>query len=74
VFSTVLLFREALYGALVIALACSVIGLLRRAAPHRVRRRGSRADLVGGIALALWLAGAGIALGPLGHPTSCRCC
>ena len=26
-FSTVLLFREALYGALVIALACSVIGV-----------------------------------------------
>ena len=55
--STVLLFREALYGALVIALACSVLGV------YVVLRRivfvgAAIAQLSSaGIALALFLAG-----------------
>jgi zinc transport system permease protein len=69
VFSTVLLFREALYGALVIALACSVIGVY--VVLRRIVFVGAALAQISsaGIALALWLAGAGIALGPLGHPT-----
>ena len=68
-FSTVLLFREALYGALVIALACSVIGVY--VVLRRIVFVGAALAQISsaGIALALWLAGAGIALGPLGHPT-----
>src|SRR5688500_3278056 len=67
---TVLLFREALYGALVIALACSVLGV------YVVLRRivfvgAAIAQLSSaGIALALYLAGAGVALGPINHPTA----
>jgi zinc transport system permease protein len=68
--STVLLFREALYGALVIALACSVLGV------YVVLRRivfvgAAIAQLSSeGIALALFLAGTGIAAGIAGHPTA----
>jgi len=68
--STVLLFREALYGALVIALACSVLGV------YVVLRRivfvgAAIAQLSSaGIALALFLAGAGIMPGFTGHTTA----
>ena len=68
--STVLLFREALYGALVIALACSVLGV------YVVLRRivfvgAAIAQLSSaGIALALFLTGTGIAAGIAGHPTA----
>jgi ABC-type Mn2+/Zn2+ transport system permease subunit len=67
--STILLFREALYGALVIALACSVLGV------YVVLRRivfvgAAIAQLSSaGIALALYLAGAGLISGLAGHPT-----
>ncbi len=68
-FSTVLLFREALYGALVIALACSVLGVY--VVLRRIVFVGAALAQISsaGIALALWLAGAGIALGAIGHPT-----
>ena len=65
-FSTVLLFKEALYGALVIALACSVLGV------YVVLRRivfvgAALAEISSaGIALALWLSGRGIG-GELTH-------
>ncbi|MDB4881785.1 MAG: hypothetical protein JWL95_551 [Gemmatimonadetes bacterium] len=68
--STILLFREALYGALVIALACSVLGV------YVVLRRivfvgAAIAQLSSaGIALALYLGGAGIVSGLSGHPTA----
>lgn len=61
-FDAVLLFREALYGTLVIALACSVLGV------YVVLRRivfvgAALAQLSSaGIALALWLSGQGILL------------
>ncbi|MBA3339803.1 MAG: metal ABC transporter permease [Gemmatimonadaceae bacterium] len=67
---TVLLFREALYGALVIALACSVLGV------YVVLRRivfvgAAIAQLSSaGIALALFLAGLGISGGLTAHPTA----
>jgi zinc transport system permease protein len=67
VFEAVLLFREALYGALVIALACSVLGV------YVVLRRivfvgAALAQLSSaGIALAMFLAGAGVATGITGH-------
>ena len=68
-FSTVLLFREALYGALVIALACSVIGVY--VVLRRIVFVGAALAQISsaGIALALWLTGAGLALGPVTHPT-----
>lgn len=59
-FDAVLLFREALYGTLVIALACSVLGV------YVVLRRivfvgAALAQLSSaGIALALWLSGMGL--------------
>jgi zinc transport system permease protein len=62
VFDAVLLFREALYGTLVIALACSVLGV------YVVLRRivfvgAALAQLSSaGIALALWLSGQGVML------------
>jgi ABC-type Mn2+/Zn2+ transport system permease subunit len=65
-FSTVLLFKEALYGALVIALACSVLGV------YVVLRRivfvgAALAEISSaGIALALWLSGRGLG-GELTH-------
>jgi ABC-type Mn2+/Zn2+ transport system permease subunit len=64
----VLLFRDALYGTLVIALACSVLGV------YVVLRRivfvgAALAQLSSaGIALGLWLAGMGIAQGLTTHP------
>jgi zinc transport system permease protein len=69
VFSTVLLFREALYGALVIALACSVLGVY--VVLRRIVFVGAALAQISsaGIALALWLAGAGVALGAMGRPT-----
>ena len=68
-FSTVLLFREALYGALVIALACSVLGVY--VVLRRIVFVGAALAQISsaGIALALWLGGASIALGPVSHPT-----
>jgi zinc transport system permease protein len=68
--STILLFREALYGALVIAVACSVLGV------YVVLRRivfvgAALAQLSSaGIALALFLAGSGVVSGLAGHPTA----
>jgi zinc transport system permease protein len=68
--STILLFREALYGALVIALACSVLGV------YVVLRRivfvgAAIAQLSSaGIALALFLGGIGAVSGAAGHPTA----
>jgi zinc transport system permease protein len=67
---TVLLFREALYGALVIAVACSVLGV------YVVLRRivfvgAAIAQLSSaGIALALFLGGIGAVSGLAGHPTA----
>ncbi len=67
---TVLLFRQALYGALVIAIACSVLGV------YVVLRRivfvgAALAQLSSaGIALGLWLGGLGLASGLAGHPTA----
>ena len=64
----VLLFRDALYGAVVIALACSVLGV------YVVLRRivfvgAALAELSSaGIALALWLSGMGLAAGLATHP------
>ena len=64
--STVLLFKDALYGALVIALACSVLGV------YVVLRRivfvgAALAEISSaGIALALWLSGRGLG-GELTH-------
>ena len=68
--STILLFREALYGALVIAVACSVLGV------YVVLRRivfvgAAIAQLSSaGIALALFLGGIGLSVGLAGHPTA----
>jgi len=69
VFSTVLLFREALYGALVIALACSVLGVY--VVLRRIVFVGAALAQISsaGIALALWLTGLGVALGPILSPT-----
>jgi zinc transport system permease protein len=70
VLDTVLLFREALYGALVIAVACSVLGV------YVVLRRivfvgAAIAQLSSaGIALALFLSGIGLLSGMAGHPTA----
>lgn len=67
-FDAVLLFRDALYGALVIGLACSVLGV------YVVLRRivfvgAALAQLSSaGIALALWLVGKGWILGLATHP------
>jgi ABC-type Mn2+/Zn2+ transport system permease subunit len=68
-FDTVLLFREALYGALVIALACSVLGVY--VVLRRIVFVGAALAQISsaGIALALWLAGAGISLGAATQPT-----
>jgi ABC-type Mn2+/Zn2+ transport system permease subunit len=67
-FEMVLTFKDALYGALVIAVACSVLGV------YVVLRRivfvgAALAELSSaGIALALWLDGMGWALGAATHP------
>ena len=64
----VLLFREALYGTLVIAVGCSVLGV------YVVLRRivfvgAALAEISSaGIGLALWLAGLGVLPGLAGHP------
>jgi ABC-type Mn2+/Zn2+ transport system permease subunit len=69
-FSTILLFREALYGALVIALACSVLGV------YVVLRRivfvgAALAQLSSaGIALGLFLSGIGIGGELTHHPVA----
>jgi zinc transport system permease protein len=68
--STILLFREALYGALVIAVACSVLGV------YVVLRRivfvgAAIAQLSSaGIALSLFLGGMGVLSGIGGHPVA----
>jgi zinc transport system permease protein len=69
VFSTVLLFREALYGALVIALACSVLGVY--VVLRRIVFVGAALAQISsaGIALALFLTGVGVTLGFLTNPT-----
>lgn len=67
-FDAVLLFKDALYGALVIGLACSAVGV------YVVLRRivfvgAALAQLSSaGIALGLWLGGVGLALGFASHP------
>ena len=67
-FESVMLFRDALYGALVIGFACSVLGV------YVVLRRivfvgAALAELSSaGIALALWLGGMGWASGVATHP------
>jgi ABC-type Mn2+/Zn2+ transport system permease subunit len=67
-FDAVLLFKDALYGTVVIGLACSVLGV------YVVLRRivfvgAALAQLSSaGIALALWLAGRGWMLGISTHP------
>ena len=68
-FSTVLLFREALYGALVIALACSVLGVY--VVLRRIVFVGAALAQISsaGIALALFLTGVGVTLGFLTNPT-----
>ena len=69
-FETVLLFRNALYGALIIGVACSVLGV------YVVLRRivfvgAALAELSSmGIALAIWLVGQGWALGIATHPVA----
>src|SRR6185436_4827098 len=68
VLDAVMLFREALYGALVIAVACSVLGV------YVVLRRivfvgAALAQLSSaGIALAMYLSGIGVAASITGHP------
>jgi ABC-type Mn2+/Zn2+ transport system permease subunit len=70
VLDAVLLFREALYGALVIAVACSVLGV------YVVLRRivfvgAALAQLSSaGIALSMYLSGIGVAAGLTGHPVA----
>ena len=64
----VLLFRDALYGSLVIALACSVLGVY--VVLRRIVFVGATLAQISsaGIALAYWLAGQGVALGLASHP------
>lgn len=64
----VLLFREALYGALVIAVACSVLGVY--VVLRRIVFVGAALAQISsaGIAIALWLSGQGVLLGLAGNP------
>src|SRR5512140_1972096 len=68
VFSAILLFREALYGTLVVALTCALLGV------YVVLRRivfvgAALAELSSmGVALGMWLTGMGWALGIATHP------
>lgn len=64
----VLLFRESLYGTLVIAVACSVLGVY--VVLRRIVFVGAALAQISsaGIAIALWLAGLGILSGLTGHP------
>src|SRR5690349_4080545 len=68
--STVLLFKDALYGALVIGLACSVIGVY--VVLRRIVFVGAALAQISsaGIALALWLGGHGIGGEITHHPVS----
>ena len=67
-FDAVFLFRDALYGSLILALGCSVLGVwvvLRRI----VFVGAALAELSSaGIALAFWLEGIGVGLGLATHP------
>ena len=67
-FESVLLFREALYGALVIAVACSVLGVY--VVLRRIVFVGAALAQISsaGIAIALWLSGQGLLPGVAGHP------
>jgi ABC-type Mn2+/Zn2+ transport system permease subunit len=64
----VLLFRDALYGALVIALACSVLGVY--VVLRRIVFVGAALAQISsaGIALSLWLTGHGLLRGLTAHP------
>lgn len=64
----VLLFREALYGTLVIAVACSVLGVY--VVLRRIVFVGAALAQISsaGIAIALWLAGMGVLPGLTSHP------
>jgi ABC-type Mn2+/Zn2+ transport system permease subunit len=68
VFEAVLLFKDALYGALVIALACSVLGVY--VVLRRIVFVGAALAQISsaGIALALWLGGIGLTLGFVTQP------
>src|SRR3712207_3320797 len=68
--SAVLLFREALYGALVIAVACAVLGVY--VVLRRIVFVGAALAQISsaGIALALWLAGRGIGGEVTHHPVA----
>ena len=65
---SILLFREALYGALVIAAACSVLGVY--VVLRRIVFVGAALAQISsaGIALAFWLSGTGILVGISSHP------
>lgn len=69
-FSTVLLFKDALYGALLIALACSVLGVY--VVLRRIVFVGAALAQISsaGIALALWLAGRGLGGELTHHPVA----
>jgi zinc transport system permease protein len=64
----VLLFRDALYGSLIIAVTCAVLGVY--VVLRRIVFVGAALAQVSsaGIALAYWLAGHGIATGLASHP------
>ncbi|HEX4932940.1 MAG TPA: metal ABC transporter permease, partial [Gemmatimonadaceae bacterium] len=64
----VLLFRDALYGTLVLALACSVVGVY--VVLRRIVFVGATLAQVSsaGLAIALWLSGLGVLPGLTGHP------
>jgi ABC-type Mn2+/Zn2+ transport system permease subunit len=68
VLESVLLFKDALYGALVIALACSVLGVY--VVLRRIVFVGAALAQISsaGIALALWLGGVGVTLGFVTNP------
>jgi zinc transport system permease protein len=68
VIESIVLFREALYGALVIAVACSVLGVY--VVLRRIVFVGAALAQISstGIALSLWLGSMGILLGLASHP------
>jgi ABC-type Mn2+/Zn2+ transport system permease subunit len=67
-FEAVLLFREALYGSLIIAVTCSLLGVY--VVLRRIVFVGAALAQISsaGIALAYWLAGLGIATSLAQHP------
>jgi ABC-type Mn2+/Zn2+ transport system permease subunit len=67
-FEAVLLFREALYGSLIIAVTCALLGVY--VVLRRIVFVGAALAQISsaGIALAYWLAGNGIATGLAAHP------